>query len=72
MFTFVKHFLFISRSVNCSENKGPFIIYGREGMGEKLGGPTFFLKKKGGLQIFQTRIWGELKVFVAKSMSVHL
>ena len=51
--------------------KGPFVIYGR-GDGEKFGEPEFFLKKKGGLQIFQTRIRGDLKVFVGKSISVHL
>ena len=40
-------------------------------MGEKLGDLNFFLKKRG-RQIFQTRILGDLKDLVAKSISVHL
>jgi hypothetical protein len=34
------------------------------GMGEKLGDLEFFCKK-GGLQFYQTKIWGDLEVFVA-------
>ena len=49
--------------------KGPFIIYGR-GMDEKLGGPGIFLKEEGGtLQFCQTKIWGDLKIFVALKIS---